>query len=166
MKRAISLSDIVIRTDLRPGDVGFITYLHGKLYSEEYKYGIEFETYVASGLAEFHKNYKPATNRVWICEHENKMIGSILLMDRGESAQLRYFLIEPSYRGIGLGQKLMDLYIEFLKQCGYKGSYLWTTNEQSSAAHLYEKYGYVLTEEKESTAFGKHVREQRYQLIL
>jgi N-acetylglutamate synthase-like GNAT family acetyltransferase len=160
------LSDIAIRTDLRPGDIGYITYLHGKLYGEEYNYGIEFETYVARGLAEFHKNYDPLTNRVWICEHGNKMIGCILLMDRGEAAQLRYFLIEPAYRGIGLGQKLMDLYFKFLKQCGYKSAYLWTTNEQSSAAHLYSKYGFILTEEKQSTAFGKHVKEQRYQLIL
>ena len=165
MCSAISLSDIVIRTDLRPGDIGFITYLHGKLYSEEYNYGIEFESYVARGLAEFYKNYNPESNRLWICEYENKMIGCILLMDRKETAQLRYFLIEPAYRGMGLGQKLMDLYIEFLKQCGYKSSYLWTTNEQSSAAHLYKKYGFILTEEKESTAFGKHVMEQRYQLI-
>ena len=166
MNPSISLADIVIRTDLRAGDIGYITYLHGRLYGEEYSYGIEFETYVARGLAEFHKNYDPLANRVWICEHGNKMIGCILLMDRGEAAQLRYFLIEPAYRGIGLGQQLMDLYFEFLKQCGYKSAYLWTTNEQSSAAHLYRKYGFILTEEKESTAFGKHVKEQRYQLIL
>ena len=166
MCTAISLSDIVIRTDLRPGDIGYITYFHGKIYSEEYNYGIEFESYVARGLAEFYKNYNPESNRLWICEYESKMIGFIFLMDRGETAQLRYFLIDPAYRGIGLGQKLMGLYIEFLKQCGYRSSYLWTTNERSSAAHLYKKYGFILTEEKESTSFGKNLREQRYELIL
>lgn len=34
------LSAIVIRTDLRPGDIGYIIYLHGRLYKEECDYGI------------------------------------------------------------------------------------------------------------------------------
>ena len=53
-------------------------------------------------------------------------------MDREESAQLRYFLIEPDYRGIGLGSKLLNMYMDFLRECGYKKSYLWTTHELTS----------------------------------
>ena len=94
------------------------------------------------------------------------MIVFLLLMDRGEAAQLRYFLIEPEYRGIGLGSKLMDLYMDFLRECGYKRSYLWTTSELHSAISLYKRFGFQLTEEKESTAFGKLVTEQRYDLTL
>jgi peptidyl-dipeptidase Dcp len=93
------------------------------------------------------------------------MIGFLLLMDRGPAAQLRYFLIEPEYRGIGLGSKLMDLYMHFFRECGYRGSYLWTTHELSTAAYLYQRHGFKLTEEKESTAFGKPLREQRYDLV-
>lgn len=33
-----------------------------------------------------------------------RMLGSLVLMDCGEVAQLRYFLIEPNYRGIGVGK--------------------------------------------------------------
>jgi peptidyl-dipeptidase Dcp len=87
-------------------------------------------------------------------------------MSRGDSAQLRYFLLNPDYRGIGLGTKLINLYIEFLHQCNYKHSYLWTTNELPAAAHLYKKAGFKLTEEKESTNFGKPLVEQRYDLFL
>jgi len=35
-----------------------------------------------------------------------------------------------------------------------------------TAAFLYKRLGFKLTEEKESTAFGKSLREQRYDLIL
>jgi peptidyl-dipeptidase Dcp len=94
------------------------------------------------------------------------MIGFLLLMDRGKAAQLRYFLIQPEYRGIGLGSKLMSLYMDFLQECDYQESYLWTTHELSTAAFLYKRVGFRLTEEKESTAFGKPLREQRYDLIL
>jgi len=161
-----SLNDISIRTELRPGDIGYVTYMHGALYHKEYNYGIQFESYVAKGLCEFYEKYDPNRNRIWVCEHDARMIGFLLLMDRGESAQLRYFLIEPEYRGIGLGSKLLNLYMDFLHERGYKKSYLWTTNELSTAAFLYKRLGFQLTEEKESTAFGKPLTEQRYDLIL
>jgi GNAT superfamily N-acetyltransferase len=161
----VSLDDISIRTDLRPGDIGYVIYLHGALYGKEYGYGVQFESYVAKGLCEFYEKYDPKRNRVWVCEHKDRMIGFLLLMDRGESAQLRYFLIEPEYRGIGLGSKLLNLYVDFLNECGYKSSYLWTTHELSTAASLYKRLGFQLTEEKESTAFGKPLTEQRYDLI-
>jgi GNAT superfamily N-acetyltransferase len=161
-----TLQDVTIRTELRPGDIGYITHLHGLLYGKEYNYGIAFEAYVAKGLHEFYEQYNPASNRVWICEHQSKMIGSLLLMSRGDAAQLRYFLILPEYRGIGLGKKLMDLYMDFLRRSGYQSSYLWTTHELYTAAHLYKKYGFQLSEEVESSAFGKPLKENKYILHL
>ena len=166
MKFRISLEDISIRTQLRPGDIGYVTYMHGALYHKEYGYGIQFESYVAKGLCEFYEKYDPERNRIWACEHDNRMIGFLLLMDRGHVAQLRYFLIDLEYRGLGLGTKLLNLYMDFLRGCGYPGSYLWTTEELSTAAFLYKRLGFTFTEEKESTAFGKRLKEQRYDLVL
>lgn len=166
MKEKITLEDIQIRTQLKPGDIGYVIYLHGRLYKEEYNYGIGFETYVAAGLAEFYQQYDPQNDGVWICEHKNKIIGFLLLMHRGDIAQLRYFILKREYRGIGLGNKLMHLYMEHLRQCHYKASYLWTTDELPASAHLYQKFGFKLTEEKSSTVFGKPVKEQRYDLAL
>jgi len=166
MKNSVSLADISIRTVLQPGDIGYVVYMHGSLYGSEYNYGIQFETYVAKGLCEFYEKYDPTRNRVWVCEHNNRMIGFLLLMDRGESAQLRYFLIEPEYRGIGLGSRLMRLYMDFLRERGYRKSYLWTTHELGTAASLYKRFGFQLTAEKESSSFGKLLREQRYDLVL
>ncbi len=167
MKDKIDIEDIDIRTILRPGDVGYITYLHGDLYKKEYNYGIEFETYVAQGLCEFYQQYDENKDRVWICEHADKIVGFLLLIHRGDkTAQLRYFILLPAYRGIGLGKKLMELYMEFFKEAGYKNCYLWTTHEQETAALLYKRRGFTLTHEKESIAFGKPLKEQRYDLAL
>ena len=159
-----TLHDISIRTMLRPGDLGYVIYMHGDLYGKEYNYGIAFESYVAAGLAEFYQHYDPDRNRVWICEHHHKIIGFLLLMDRGDAAQLRYFLIHPEYRGIGLGKKLMELYMDFFHQCSYRSSYLWTTDELPTAASLYKRFGFRLVEEKDSMTFGKPLKEQKYEL--
>ena len=166
MRGNIKLEDIKIRTDLKPGDIGYVIYLHGHFYKKEFDYGIEFETYVASGLAEFYQHYDKQKDRVWICEHEDKIVGFLLLMHRGDAAQLRYFILEPAYRGIGLGNKLLKLYMDFLKEKNYKSSYLLTTDELPASAHLYKKFGFRLTEEKRSNAFGKAVVQQRYELKL
>lgn len=162
--KLITLSDVSIRTSLQPGDIGYTTYLHGHLYQKEYNYGVSFEAYVAKGLHEFCENYDPRNNRVWVCEHGGKRIGFLYLMNRDDSAQLRYFIIEPEYRSIGLGKKLMTHYMDFLKSCGYKKSYLLTTDELHAAAALYKRHGFKLTEEKDSTEFGKPLKEQRYDL--
>jgi GNAT superfamily N-acetyltransferase len=165
MNKRINPTDVTIRTELRPGDIGYVVHLHGSLYKQEYDYGIGFESYVAAGLHEFWQQYDPAKDRVWIAEHEGKMIGFLLLMHRApDTAQLRYFLLDPAYRGIGLGKRLIQLYMEFYRSCGYKASYLWTTSELDAAASLYKRQGFRLVEEKPSDAFGKAVVEQKYQL--
>jgi len=58
----------------------------------------------------------------------------------------------------------MQLYMDFLKEKGYQSSYLWTTHELVSAASLYKRHGFQLTEEKTSADFGKSLKEQRYDL--
>jgi ribosomal protein S18 acetylase RimI-like enzyme len=157
--------NISIRTELRPGDLGFVIYRHGKLYHEENGYGIAFEAYVAEGLAEFYRSYDTEKDRVWVCEDANQIVGFLLAMHRRErSVQLRYFYLEPEYRKLGLGNKLMRLFMDFLKEKDYRSAFLWTTHEQTAAAALYERYGFKLTEEKESDAFGKSLTEQRFDL--
>ncbi len=167
MRTTITIAEITIRNEIKPGDLGYVIYRHGKLYGEEYNYGISFETYVAKGMYEFYAAYNPRLDRVWICEHGENIVGFLLLMHReNNTAQLRYFYLEPEYRRIGLGKKLMSLFMEFLLQCGYTSAYLLTTDELGAAASLYARYGFVLTEEKASIDFGKMVKEQRYDFTL
>lgn len=159
--------NISIRTGLKSGDLGYVIYRHGEIYSKENGYGLSFEAYVAKGLAEFYFAYNVEKDCVWICEDEGKIVGFLALVHKDEIiAQLRYFYLEPDYRGIGLGNKLMQLFMGFFKEKHYKKAFLWTTNEQIAAAKLYERYGFELTEEKESDAFGKSLIEQKFDLNL
>ncbi|WP_431215830.1 GNAT family N-acetyltransferase [Puia sp. P3] len=91
----------------------------------------------------------------------------LALMHRGEgSAQLRYFLLQPECRGLGLGKRMMEDFMCYLREKGYQHCYLWTTVEQKTAIALYRRYGFVLVEEKTSSTFGKELTEQKYELSL
>jgi peptidyl-dipeptidase Dcp len=157
------MDELTIRNDLKPGDLEQVIQLHRIIYGEEYQYGPAFHDYVTKTLDEFQQQYDPDIDRVWICEYKNKMVGFLSLMHRPDRfAQLRYFVMSPAFRGKGLGKYLMDQFMQFLEEADYQGAYLWTSNEQLEAASLYIKYGFKLVEEKDSTAFGKSLKEHRY----
>lgn len=162
----IKLEDINIRTVLRAGDIGYITYLHGEFYDKEYGFGVEFEAYVAETLAEFVRQFDTKKDRVWICEYDQKIIGFLSLFGRGESAQLRYFILLPEFRGMGLGKKLMSLFVESMKECQFNSAYLLTTERLKVAVKLYEKFGFTLKEERKSIGFSVPETELRYELHL
>lgn len=155
--------DISIRTDFRQGDISAILSLHSEIYGKEYGYNMNFEAVVAKSLHEFYELYKPDRSRVWLCEHDGRIVGSVALLDRGEAAQLRYFVLLPEYRGLGLGNRLMTLYMNFMREVGYTSSYLLTTDDLSEAAHLYKKFGFELVSSTESDAYGDRLHRQRYE---
>ncbi|MCS3733194.1 GNAT family N-acetyltransferase [Mucilaginibacter dorajii] len=166
MSAMLNVNDINIRTELQPGDLGYIAYLHGEMYARECGYGLNFESYVLQGLGDFARQYDVAKDRVWICEHNQQIVGVLIAVDRGSALQLRYFIFRPEFRGLGLGKKLMTEFINHMKKREITDAYLWTTNEQHAAITLYERYGFKLTEEKVSAEFDKELIERRYDLTL
>lgn len=166
MTRAITLADISIRNDLQAGDLGFVAFMHAQLYAREMGYGINFEGYVLDGLGEFAHQYDAGKDRVWICEHEGKIIGSLVAFRREHEMQFRYFIFQPEYRGIGLGKHLMNEFVTYVKTTDCTKVFLLTTTEQETAIALYTKFGFKKTAEKFSTAFDKPLTELRFDLEL
>lgn len=162
-----TLDDISIRRKLLPGDIGTIIHLHGKLYHEEFGFGLGFEKYVVESFADFVGNFKEGLDQVWICEHQNQPAGFISLVHREQSvAQLRYFIIAQPFRGIGLGKKLTSEFMQTVRKKKYEKVYLWTTTSLRTATSIYQKIGFKLVLEQESKSFGLPLIEQKYELTL
>ena len=154
-----NLNEINIRTHYCGGDIGYITYMHGQFYD----FGKDFEIYVADTLADFYQNMDPAKECFWIAEHQGKIVGTIALKNTDEQAQLRYFLIDPNYRGYGLGNRLLKCFMDFMRECGYTRSFLLTEKQLDTAAYLYKKLGYKHVSSRE-TDYG--LVELRYEMAL
>ncbi len=111
-------ANVRFRNQLKPGDIGYITYLHGILYAQEYGWDYTFETYVAVPLAEFAKEHNDR-ERIWIVEKDGHIAGSVAIVEASLSkAQLRWMLLTPELRGVGLGRYLVETALDFCKQHG------------------------------------------------
>lgn len=156
-----------IRTDLRPGDAGSLISLHGWLYAAECGYNHEFEGYVSKTFYELLCECSPDKVRFWIAESHGEIVGSIAVVRRTEDrAQLRYFLVRPDHRGIGLGKKLFELALNFCRDRRYKSVYLETTDDQTTAIAMYTAAGFALSDEREAVEWGVRHMGRTYELCL
>ena len=157
---------ISIRHNLRPGDVGYITYLHGILYCPEQGWDHTFDAYVAIPLSEFAKS-RSSRESIWIVEKERRIVGSVAIVKFSpKEAQLRWLLLDPEVRSQGLGRRLVEEALDFCRGAGYSSVFLWTVNTLPIAAQLYQSVGFKQTDELTHELWGNIVTEVKYELAL
>jgi GNAT superfamily N-acetyltransferase len=161
-----SAGSFALRHDLRPGDLGAVVALHGTVYAREYGFDPTFEAYVAGPLAEFVLS-RTDRDRLWIAERGGRLAGCVAVVGTSpEEAQLRWFLVEPSAWGAGLGRRLLGEAVAFCAGRGYGSVFLWTVSALEAAARLYRTFGFRKLEEKPGRRWGVQVTEERYVLRL
>jgi GNAT superfamily N-acetyltransferase len=157
---------VAVRSELKPGDIGSIVRFHGITYAREYGFDHTFEAYVAGPLAECARSGSPR-ERIWIAELGERLVGCIAIVAHSPRvAQLRWFLVDPSARGVGLGTRLLDEAVAFCRSAGYDSIILWTVDTLEVAAHLYRSAGFSKVEERPGRQWGVDVVEERYEMNL
>ncbi|WP_408009809.1 GNAT family N-acetyltransferase [Pseudalkalibacillus sp. A8] len=157
--------NVVIRP-FKPGDIGYVAYLHGRFYEKTYDFGKMFECYVMKGLTEF--RLQNEGGELWIAEVEGEIVGSIAITKYSDTvAQLRWFMLDRNYHGMGIGKKLMETAIDFCRNQNYDYVFLWTVSVLDAARSLYQKFGFKFTEETQNDEWTKTpIVEERWDLEL
>lgn len=156
-----------LRTNLQPGDLGWIVTQHGLLYAQEFGFDHTFEAYVAGPLADCVRAKDPR-DRIWIAERDGEKAGCIAIVGTSspEEGQLRWYLVHPSHRGHGLGKRLLHQALAFAKTQGFKTILLWTVSQLTAAALLYKSVGFRKVEEQPGNLWGMDLIEEKYVLNL
>jgi DNA-binding MarR family transcriptional regulator/GNAT superfamily N-acetyltransferase len=159
-------SPSVVLRPPRPGDLGWVVERHGAIYAAEYGWDRRFEGLVASIVAE-HAAADDAGAAAWVAEVDGERAGCIFCMRKdARTAQLRLLLVEPRFRGHGLGRMLVDECVRFAAAHGYRKMTLWTNDVLVEARRIYERAGFALVSSKRHTSFGKELTGQTWERAL
>jgi DNA-binding MarR family transcriptional regulator/GNAT superfamily N-acetyltransferase len=154
-----------IRAAYEPGLIGRITEMQAAYYSVLVGFGLEFESKVANELAEFLSRLDAAENQIWSVRHQGRIAASIVIDGQdlgGNCGHLRWFIVDDSLRGTGMGGALLQAAINFCDDRGFMQTHLWTFKGLDAARSLYERNGFVLAEEMPGRQWGAEVLEQKF----
>ena len=150
-----------------PGAIGRVVELHGRYYGEAWGFGRQFEAQVATELAAFLQGYDPARDGFWLAWQNETIIASVSLDHRlsgGEDgARVRWFIASPEAQGTGVGQRLFDALLAFAPNTGRPNLYLWTFAGLTAARRIYDRAGFVPTDEAPDSNWGPMITAQRMQ---
>lgn len=141
----------------RTGDLGWVVFRHGVLYSAEYGWGTEFEQLVAKIVGDLDLTRDAG----WIAEVDGERAGCVFCVRQDDTtAKLRMLLVEPSARGLGIGRRLVEECLRHARAEGCERITLWTRDNLVSARRIYQAAGFELESEEKGMENGVEVNEQ------
>lgn len=151
----------------RPGDMGDVVALHGRLYPEMFGWDETFEALVARIAADFIETFDPDWDASFIAEADGDFRGSAFVVKVDEGVcKLRLMIIDQEARGLGLGRALLNECLAFARRKGYQKMTLWTNDVQTAARALYASAGFELVHEEPGHEFGVDLVAETWDLEL
>jgi len=141
-----------------PGYLGRIAQMHGEYYAMAWGSGVGFEALMAQEIAEFYEQYHPERDLLLTAHVAGRLVGCIAILgtlsERPGEARLRWFLLEESSQGQGIGSRMLARALEFCREQGFPTVYLWTVEGLPGSLHLYEKAGFRIVEPFADARYG------------
>ena len=95
-------------------------------------------------------------SRVWFAERGAETLGCAAMIDRGGRGQLRWVVLVPQARGLGLGKALFEAAMAHAAAQGWPEVYLETTDGLGPSMQLYLANGFeVVSDEEEELWNGR-----------
>ncbi len=147
--------DVRLRSDWRPGDPGRIVDLHRRGYAGEGPaFADPFPDYVGETVREAGLDRPGHASRVWFAERGTETLGCAAMIDRGTRGQLRWVVLLPGARGLGLGKALFHAAIDHARAQAWPEVFLETTGGLEASMRLYLANGFTVTSDTPAELWG------------
>lgn len=158
-------NDVIRIRSFMQSDIEYVISRHKTLYYAERHLSGTFSAYVDKIVYSFVHQFNPQTDCLNILECNGAPAGSIAIAKADdETAQLRFFMLEPEMRQRGFGNRLMDMALQFCRDKEYKKVFLLTITAQVIARHVYETHGFYKVCSEDKSEWGDGVIEERWEL--
>lgn len=138
-----------------PGSLGRMVEMLASYYGEAWGWGVTYEVKVAHDISAFLRDFSEHRDLLRFALVEGKIAGSIAIDGReGNDAWLRWFIVDPAYRGLGIGALLLDHALLHARNAGFDSIWLHTFSGLTVARSLYESRGFRLVEESSGDEHG------------
>ncbi|HEY3744236.1 MAG TPA: helix-turn-helix domain-containing GNAT family N-acetyltransferase [Bryobacteraceae bacterium] len=163
-----STQDPFILRGPRVGDMGLVVAQQALLYQREYGWDERFEALLAKIAGQFIDEFDPKREKCWIAERGGEVVGAIFLVKTEDPkvAKLRMLYVNPSVRGLGIGNRLVEECIRFARDCKYRKITLWTQSILVGARRIYERNGFKLVKSWPYRDIGHDLISETWELEL
>jgi GNAT superfamily N-acetyltransferase len=91
---------------------------------------------------------------VWVALLDGNVVGTVAAVERGEELYVRGMAVLPRARGLGIGELLLREVEGYARALGHSRLTLSTTPFLGRAIRLYERFGFLRSEEGARELFG------------
>lgn len=131
-----------------------LTDLLHRAYRELLEAGLRF---TATGQSVETTRHRVEEGECWVAEIEGKLVGTIVWVRPSEAEDVAYyrrpdvahfgqFGVDPEYRSLGLGRRLLDVVESRAREEGYAELALDTSENAAGLIALYERWGYRIVD--------------------
>lgn len=152
----------------RQEDISYVIDRQLSLYETERQFTTDiWKRYLTQGVITLVEKFDPNRDCIFILECDENPAGCVAITHSDDqTAQLRYFFLEPELRGLGVGTDLLNTALTFCREKKYSHVFLWTVSAQETARTLYKKAGFAITQTSENETWGMPVLEEKWDLDL
>lgn len=150
--------------DYPAGLIGTVTALFGRTIRASHGVDWTLDAMVAEQQCEFFRRFDSERDRVWVAMESDSPRGALTIdgprPESGrEAARLRFFILDESLRGRGLGRIMLAEAMQFCRDKRYHRVFLTTLHGLEAAMRLYERYGFTRVAEGGEPFHGSHFVE-------
>lgn len=161
-KRRLDNSKIIFRDTCDADDAELIVKLHRQGYLDldprfNGAFMDTFLSYVRDTLST--GNFSHPDSRIWFAYKDKEPVGCCALLSIGKDiGQLRWVVVTPASRGLGIGRQLMSNVFAHANSCRMTSIILYTIDDLEPSKTLYENLGFTISQSYETELwYGKGI---------